>query len=501
MLVWRTSPVTAFSASTRTPTSIEVFQTALTDRAAAQQLADVDGLGEGHPVHARGDDALAAVADRGDARRPRRTSRITVPPCTNPAEFASWMLIQRISSERDAEAGFGSRSSPSRRSYGDRLPCGAVAVPLFAKPRRRSSRCSTRSPSASAPCSSPASTSSAPRSRPSSRSSPPTSGAEHCVGVANGTDALAIGLRALGVGPGDEVVVPSLTFFATAEAVVNDRRHARSSATSTRDTWLMTAATAEPAITDRTKALLPVHLFGNPAPMGELMELAESARASRCSRTPPRPTAPRSTARMAGSLGDAATFSFFPSKNLGGFGDGGAIVTADPEVEALARRLRFHGSEDKQTHTEVGYNSRLDELQAAGLRVLLPHLDDWTAARRAAAAGLRATPGSATTSQLQAETEGGESCCHLFVVAHPRARPRCAQQLSEAGIGAPRLLRDPALRASRRWSAGPRPSRCRTPSASAPRSWRCRWARRWTAHAPVTEVDRGGRRRPQAARA
>jgi dTDP-4-amino-4,6-dideoxygalactose transaminase len=257
-------------------------------------------------------------------------------------------------------------------------------------------------------------------------------GAAHCVGVANGTDAIAIALRALGVGPGDEVVVPSLSFFATVEPVVTI------GATPVfcdvdPETWVMTAATAEPAITERTKALVPVHIFGNPAPVGELAELAHP-RGIKVLEDAAQAHGARLDGREAGSLGDAATFSFFPSKNLGGFGDGGAVTTSDPEVEAFARRLRFHGSEDKKTHTEAGYNSRLDELQAAALRVLLPHLNDWTAARRAAAQGYR-DAGLGELVQLQAETEGGESCWHLFVVRAPE-RERLGAALSDAGIGA-----------------------------------------------------------------
>jgi dTDP-3-amino-3,4,6-trideoxy-alpha-D-glucose transaminase len=257
-------------------------------------------------------------------------------------------------------------------------------------------------------------------------------GTEHCVGVANGTDALAIALRALGVGPGDEVVVPSLSFFATVEPVVTI------GATPVfcdvdPDTWVMTAETAEPAISDRTKALLPVHIFGNPAPVGELVELARP-RGIKVLEDAAQAHGARLGGREAGSLGDAATFSFFPSKNLGGFGDGGAVTTSDPEVEAVARRLRFHGSEDKKTHTEAGYNSRLDELQAAGLRVLLPHLNDWTAARRAAAKGY-ADAGLGDRVRLQAETEGGESCWHLFVV-RAAERDRLGAALTDAGIGA-----------------------------------------------------------------
>ena len=275
-------------------------------------------------------------------------------------------------------------------------------------------------------------------------------GAEHCVGVANGTDALQIGLRALGVGPGDEVVVPAVTFFATPEAVVNV------GATPVfcdidPDTWLMTAATAEPAITSKTKALLPVHLFGNPAPVAELVALGEAAGINVLEDAAQAHGATLDGAK-AGTLGHAATFSFFPSKNLGAFGDAGAVVTNDPEVEALSRRLRFHGSEDKRTHTEVGYNSRLDELQAAGLRVLLPHLADWTAARRAAAAGY-SDAGLADHVALQAETEGAESCFHLYVVASPE-RDALREKLTEAGIGARPYYEIPLYRqpAMERWA-------------------------------------------------
>ena len=275
-------------------------------------------------------------------------------------------------------------------------------------------------------------------------------GAEHCVGVANGTDALQIGLRALGVGPGDEVVVPAVTFFATPEAVVNV------GATPVfcdidPDTWLMTAATAEPAITSQTKALLPVHLFGNPAPVAELVALGEPNGIKVLEDAAQAHGATLGGAK-AGTLGHAATFSFFPSKNLGAFGDAGAVVTNVPEVEALARRLRFHGSEDKRTHTEVGYNSRLDEIQAAGLRVLLPHLGDWTAARRAVAAAY-GDAGLADHVAPQAETAGAESCFHLYVIASPE-RDALREQLAEAGIGARPYYEIPLYRqpAMERWA-------------------------------------------------
>jgi dTDP-4-amino-4,6-dideoxygalactose transaminase len=272
-------------------------------------------------------------------------------------------------------------------------------------------------------------------------------GARHCVGVANGTDALTIALRALGVGSGDEVVVPALTFYATAEAVVN------AGATPVfcdvdEDTFTMTAATAEPAIGDRTKALIPVHLYGNPAPMKELRELAAS-HGLRVLEDAAQAAGAKLDGTAAGALGDAATFSFFPSKNLGGFGDGGAIVSDDDEVAAAARQLRFHGSGSTDRHAEVGYNSRLDELQAAGLRVLLPHLADWTEARRRVAAAYAASGlGDAVT--LPVETAGAESCYHLYVVRLPD-RDRLAEQLTAADIGARAyystpLHRQPAMR-------------------------------------------------------
>ena len=275
-------------------------------------------------------------------------------------------------------------------------------------------------------------------------------GVGHCVGVANGTDALAIALRALGVAPGDEVIVPAFTFFATVEPVVTI------GATPVfcdvdEGTWCMTAATAEPAITDRTRALLPVHLFGNPAPVTELMELA-GPRGIGVLEDAAQAHGATLGGRMAGALGDAATFSFFPSKNLGGFGDGGAVVTDDPEVEARARRLRFHGSKDKQLHTEVGYNSRLDEIQAAGLRVLLPHLPEWTVARRRAARFYR-DAGLEDWVRIQAETPGGKSAWHLLVVATPE-RDRLQGALNEAGIGARPYYEIPLYRqpAVARWA-------------------------------------------------
>ena len=299
-------------------------------------------------------------------------------------------------------------------------------------------------------------------------------GARHCVGVANGTDALTIALRALGVGSGDEVVVPALTFYATAEAVVN------AGATPVfcdvdAATFDITAATVEPAISARTKAIVPVHLYGNPAPMAELRELA-AAHDLRVLEDAAQAAGAKLDGTAAGALGDAATFSFFPSKNLGGFGDGGAIVTDDDEVAALARQLRFHGSGGTDLHTEVGYNSRLDEMQAAGLRVLLPAprcLDRVAPPGRRRLRGQRAgrdgrrsrprPPGRspATTSTSSARPSGTGS---------PSGWPRPTSAL------APTTRRRST--SSRPCATSLRRLRCRASSPPRRNRWRCRWARR-----------------------
>jgi dTDP-4-amino-4,6-dideoxygalactose transaminase len=273
-------------------------------------------------------------------------------------------------------------------------------------------------------------------------------GVRHCIGVANGTDALAIALRALGVGPGDEVVLPSYTFYATAEATVNAGAVPVFCDVDP-DTFCVTAETVRAAITPRTKAIIAVHLYGNVAPMAELRELGlpvleDAAQA----------TGARLDGARAGSLGHAATFSFFPSKNLPCLGDGGAVVTDDDEVAKLARRLRFHGSDDKKTFVEVGYNSRLDEMQAAVLRVLLPELDGWNAARSDAAEAY-AQQGLGEHVQMPATVAGAEHVYHLYVVRHEQADD-LASALNAAGVGARAYYRVPVHRqpAMTRFAAG-----------------------------------------------
>ena len=203
---------------------------------------------------------------------------------------------------------------------------------------------------------------------------------------------------------------------------------------------------------------------------------ARGSWACRCSRTRRRRPGPSWTAAMAGALGDAATFSFFPSKNLPCLGDGGAVVTDDDEVAKLARRLRFHGSDDKQTFVEVGYNSRLDELQAAALRVLLPELDGWNAARRDGGRGLRARRASASTSTLPEPVDGRRARLPP-VRGPPRARGRAGRRAERRRRRRPRLLPRARRTASRRWPASPpRRRTCPGPRRPPARTWRCRWA-------------------------
>jgi dTDP-4-amino-4,6-dideoxygalactose transaminase len=261
-------------------------------------------------------------------------------------------------------------------------------------------------------------------------------GVDDAIGVANGTDALTIALRAMGVGPGDDVVVPSFTFYASAEAVPPTGARPVFCDVDP-ETYCVTAETVRAALTPATKAVVVVHLFGNVAPVREIEALGipvlEDAAQAAGSRGPDgRP----------GALGTAATFSFYPSKNLGCFGDGGAIATSQPAIAERARSLRFHGSRDKQTFEQVGYNSRLDELQAAVLRVLLPHLDGWADGRRQAAAGYE-REGLAELVDLPRAGAGSAPAWHLYVVRTPTPG-LLAASLHEREIQARSYYRVPA---------------------------------------------------------
>lgn len=263
-------------------------------------------------------------------------------------------------------------------------------------------------------------------------------GVEHVIGVANGTDAITIALRAMGVEPGDEVIVPALTFYASAEAVVNAGARPVFCDVDP-ETRNLSPETVERVRTERTRAIVAVDLFGVPAPVPALRELGlpvleDAAQAA----------GSELDGIRAGALGDVATFSFYPSKNLACFGDGGAIATNDERIAGAARALRFHGSRDKETFDVVGYNSRLDELQAAFLRVLLPQLDAWSAGRGRVAEAYARTP-LAELVGLPASPPGARVAWHLYPVTHPRAG-ELVEELTARGIGARGYYRRPLHR-------------------------------------------------------
>lgn len=270
-------------------------------------------------------------------------------------------------------------------------------------------------------------------------------GASHTIGCGNGTDALELALRAAGVGPGDEVITVALTAHGTAQAI----RLAGAipvfvevgAATRTMD-----PAAAEAAITPRTAALVPVHLYGQMADMPALADIAarhglflleDCAQAQGA----------HIGGRKAGSWGHAAAFSFYPTKNLGGIGDGGAVVTSDPSLATKVRAQTSYGWTDARRISDVvAGNSRLDTVQATILTALLAHLDDGNAARRSIAAALHAGIGEAVT--LPHWTDG--AVWHQFVIEHP-SRDRLAESLARRGIGTavhytPPLHLQPAFR-------------------------------------------------------
>lgn len=255
-------------------------------------------------------------------------------------------------------------------------------------------------------------------------------GTAHCVGVANGLDALHLALRAMDVGPGDEVIVPSNTYIATWLAVSQcgaipvpvepDER-----------TCNIDPALIEAAITPRTKVILPVHLYGQPADMDPILAVArkhgllvleDGAQAHGA----------RYKGRKLGAHGDAVAWSFYPGKNLGAMGDGGAVTTNDERIADRIRVLRNYGSRVKYVNEVQGYNSRLDPIQAAILRVKLAHLDDWNA-RRGAIARLYQEGLAATGLTLPHVPEWADPVWHLYVVRH-RERDALQHLLAQAGV-------------------------------------------------------------------
>lgn len=255
--------------------------------------------------------------------------------------------------------------------------------------------------------------------------------AHHCIGLANGLDALHLALRAMDVSPGDEVIVPSNTYIATWLAVSQcgatpvpvepDER-----------TYNIDPSLIEAAITPRTKVILPVHLYGQPADMDPILAIA-SKHGLRVLEDGAQAHGARYKGQRIGAHGDAVAWSFYPGKNLGALGDGGAVTTNDPELADRIRVLRNYGSRVKYVNEVQGYNSRLDPIQASVLRVKLAYLDAWNARRSdVAVAYLNGLSGSALV--LPHVPEWAAPAWHLFVVRHPQ-RDALQQRLSDAGVG------------------------------------------------------------------
>lgn len=282
-------------------------------------------------------------------------------------------------------------------------------------------------------------------------------GIGHCIGCANGTDAIEILLQALDIGAGHEVIVPAHSWISTAEAVT--AVGARPVFVDTRpDTYTMDVSLVEARITGATRAIIPVHLYGLPADMDEVLAIARRFRL-RVIEDCAQAVGATYKGRKIGTLADAASFSFFPGKNLGAYGDAGGMVTGDADLARTARMIANHGQLRKHEHLREGRNSRLDGLQAAILSAKLPHLDDWTARRQQHAARYSALLADMPL-MLPHVPADRTHVYHLYVVQAER-RDALQQALAEADIGCaihyPRAL--PALPAyqARGWSAADYP--------------------------------------------
>jgi dTDP-4-amino-4,6-dideoxygalactose transaminase len=257
-------------------------------------------------------------------------------------------------------------------------------------------------------------------------------GVAHACGVANGTDALTLALRAMGVGPGDEVVTVANTFIATGEAIL--LCGARPVFVDVDpDTFTMDPAAIEPALTPRTRVILPVHVYGHPADMGPILEIA-GRHGLRVLEDAAQAHGATLHGRRAGALGHAACFSFYPAKNLGAYGDAGLVTSDDPQIVECVRRLGNHGAgTHRYDNVVAGTNSRLDALQAAVLRVKLRHLDQWNAERRRRVEAYTQALAGAPGVTLPTERAGARSAWHLYTLRVPE-RDRLQRHLAERGI-------------------------------------------------------------------
>jgi len=257
-------------------------------------------------------------------------------------------------------------------------------------------------------------------------------GVKYCIGVGNGLEALHLVLRALNIGPGDDVIVPSNTYIATWLAVSYAGASPIPVEPDSR-TYNLDPARLEAAITRRTRAIIPVHLYGQPADMDSIMNIAHS-HGLKVIEDNAQAQGAQYKGRRSGSLGHAAGTSFYPGKNLGAFGDAGAVTTDDETLADRVRTLRNYGSKHKYYNECKGFNSRLDELQAAFLRVKLRKLDEWNARRRAVAGRYLQELRGITGLILPSVTEQAHSVWHLFVVRHCN-RDAVQKKLTDAGIG------------------------------------------------------------------
>ena len=252
--------------------------------------------------------------------------------------------------------------------------------------------------------------------------------------MANGTDAIEISLRALGIGPGDECILPANTFIATAEAVCRAGARPVLVDCADDDTYLMDTDAVAAAVTPRTAAIIPVHLYGQAAPVERLQPLAARIGA-RLVEDAAQSQGARRNGVSTGALGDAAATSFYPGKNLGAYGDAGASLTGSADVAKRMRMIRDHGSPAKYQHEILGFNSRLDTLQAVVLSAKLRRLAGWNSARRTAAARYDAMLADCGAIARPRTLEGNEHVWHLYAVRVPD-RDRVLKELQQAGIGA-----------------------------------------------------------------
>jgi dTDP-4-amino-4,6-dideoxygalactose transaminase len=258
-------------------------------------------------------------------------------------------------------------------------------------------------------------------------------GVRHAIGVNSGTDALVIALKALGVGHGDEVVTTPFTFFASAEAI-SQVGAVPVFVDIDLETYNIDPALIETKITPRTRAVMPVHLFGQATQMDKISSIAEKYGLGVVEDVA-QAFGGRYRGAALGSIGDVGAFSFFPSKNLGAYGDGGLITTNDCKIADAARMLRAHGAKRKYHNEMMGYNSRLDELQAAILRVKLPRVDEWNAGRRRAAARYNDLLGDLPSIVTPREGAGARHVYHQYTMrVSGGRRDEVQERLAEAGV-------------------------------------------------------------------